>query len=582
MSASAAGAYLPVRPWWSYRHEAPPRDYYARREHAKHWRRRLMRLPERIRAHLYQRADALDDPRAGSDLVRRICDVLATAVLDDSEQALLERAQRLVILSSTQPSAAARALERYGIPVPHSRASTHRTIARRYASIAWWLKKLRRHHTRMCEEAYRVSGLVHQRAALYLSNEALAVYRNNCSRAADWREAMEAFNESTGELLDIARIYQGSLSHPRVRRAELMLQVRGLEEFATALGFSGASLTLTAASAFHPYLVEGRENPHCNLARATVLDAQRWLMLLWSRARARFKKESLVIYGFRVVEPHHDGTPHWHMLVFGSRSHLERLHQIVRETWLAEYAEERGAPQHRIKFELIDPRLGSAVGYIAKYISKGTDAHGSIAEAEDHEAPGKPVDAERIRAWCSIHGVRQFQFFQVARRGAWRELRRLKVETDSPDIERVRVHCNKPCDYCLYLAAQDWKVGSRDRLDVVDYSSIVGRPDASGRLRARLNQWGEIAPPQTVGIAAPADDTKIITRPDLWILLHKQTARFIGFSFGAQRPWTRGHNCNCDDVLALAEQMLASEAFQEWARGPPRDLYLKPDPVLGW
>ncbi|MFX9246739.1 replication endonuclease, partial [Acinetobacter baumannii] len=68
-------------------------------------------------------------------------------------------------------------------------------------------------------------------------------------------------------------------------------------------------------------------------------------------------------YGLRVVEPHHDACPHWHVLVFVRPEHAEVFAALMRSYALADSPNEPGAATHRFTVEYIDPAKGSAVGY---------------------------------------------------------------------------------------------------------------------------------------------------------------------------------------------------------------------------
>jgi len=58
--------------------------------------------------------------------------------------------------------------------------------------------------------------------------------------------------------------------------------------------------------------------------------ASEYLNHQWKKARTEFKRQNVNPYGFRVVEPQHDGTPHWHMLFFIEPDKLKALQQIIR------------------------------------------------------------------------------------------------------------------------------------------------------------------------------------------------------------------------------------------------------------
>ncbi|MBL1887440.1 replication endonuclease, partial [Klebsiella pneumoniae] len=115
----------------------------------------------------------------------------------------------------------------------------------------------------------------------------------------------------------------GSVANPAIRRCELMTRIRGFENICNELGYVGEFYTLTAPSKYHATTKAGYRNSKWN--GASPSDTQSYLTGLWARIRAKLHREEIRIFGIRVAEPHHDGTPHWHMLMFMLPEDVERV-----------------------------------------------------------------------------------------------------------------------------------------------------------------------------------------------------------------------------------------------------------------
>lgn len=321
-------------------------------------------------------------------------------------------------------------LQRYQLPEPESYQGELFGKVERVACRAWWVRQVRKAQLRAIDQTARDLRLVRKGGQIYASTEAVRLVGDQKRRNRALLETMEATNQH-GDTFTLAELADKSTSKPELRRNELMARISGFEEIAKNSGHDALFVTVTCPSRFHIFS-GNRENP--NHSGETVRDAQAYLVNVWARIRSKLARDGLRVYGFRVTEPHHDGCPHQHFLLFAEPAQVRAIKKVFRRWALMDSPNEPGAWRSRCKVVQIDPAKGSAAGYIAKYISKSIDgAHcgQDLFGTESGEAAG------RICAWASTYGVRQFQQIGGAGVGVWRELRRLRDEV-SGALESLR------------------------------------------------------------------------------------------------------------------------------------------------
>lgn len=318
--------------------------------------------------------------------------------------------------------------QRNGIEPPAGRNVTKQGKRARLLDSQWWRRAIRRYVARKVEGAAVTLGLVHRKAGIYASHETVARRVQQKKRNRALLESIIAMNDD-GQEYTLAELSDMGVSNPAIRRGELMTRLSGFDQLAVALGHAAEFYTLTAPSQFHARdSVTGRENPKYN--GATPKETQAYLCSVWAKVRAALHRRGVRMYGVRVAEPHHDGTPHWHMVIFTEPCHVATVREIFKRYALALDGSEAGADKHRFKAEAIDRKKGSAAGYLAKYIAKNIDGFGVGVETEE---TGGSMDAEkgaqRVDAWASCWGIRQFQQIGGAPVSLWRELRRMDAES---------------------------------------------------------------------------------------------------------------------------------------------------------
>jgi hypothetical protein len=438
---------------------------------------------------------------------------------------------------------------------------------RRMTDPLWWRRGLRKHHAKAVEGAAIAMGYVNKTRDIYVSNESLTRRGQQNKRNADAMEATTARNE-LGQEFTLAELAAKGTANKAIRRAELMTRISGFERIARDLGHAGLFFTITCPSRMHKWrTVKGgrvMENPRYD--GTTPRDAQSYLAKVWARIRASLKRQGIGIYGFRIAEPNHDGTPHWHLLVFHKLGAYETLRDTVRRYALQDSPDERGALVHRVDFKPIDWSRGSAAGYIAKYVAKNID--GYRVEKDLYGTDALETSA-RVEAWASTWGIRQFQQVGGPPVGPWRELRRVKelphgapahLEQAHNAVNKVAViegKENASVAWDHYCKAQGGVFCGRD------YRIKISKQEVEG-----LGRYGDPLPPKPIGLETtsletytpahmawmnpPGRATRVVhwfveSVRHVWEIVGRMGRaignRFIGTGAQPSAPWTRVNNC---------------------------------------
>lgn len=449
----------------------------------------------------------------------------------------------------------------------------------------WWKRQLYKFLYRAFEAVMRECGMVHRRAGLYVSHEAFKRFNQRKLKARAFFEQAEAICEETGESFVLAELWEHSMANPAIRRMELMARMRGFDEISRVHGHYGCMVTLTCPSRFHKKLSKnGKDNPKFD--GSTPRDGADYLQKVWTQIRANLGRAGIRIYGFRVAEPHHDATPHWHLLLFMEQEHKEAFRRVVAKYGCradraelglhyfetdkertAEAKRRQEAIWHesgkkislaklkaamktedefwenysfsfwkssrasaRVDFKDIDPAKGCAAAYLAKYVSKNIDGMTNSGESmgdDDEAEPGTSAaeTAKRVCAWAAEWGIRQFQQIGGVPVTLYRELRRVHVDAEDSLLYRA-VHAADQGDWGKFVAllgGDDCAFVKRADLPLAPYKEETDE----------RNQYGEEKAALLRGVVELETGEYLISREKEWTLKYG----------GSAAAWTRVNNC---------------------------------------
>ena len=454
----------------------------------------------------------------------------------------------------------------------------------RLLSAKWWEKRINRTWDRLQEHINIVLGKVRKGVSAYVSNATMKVVRERKRAMMRWLAESEVMNTQHDLVISMKDCWEASNANPVNRRNEMMVRMRGFEDYAEEQGHVGVFFTWTAPSRFHAWTQkhDGKTVENKRYEGATPRETCAYLAKLWTRARSYLKRWGVPVYGFRVCEPHHDGTPHWHMLLFMRPSDRNEVISTLQRYALTDDLQElvreiQGRPPFtditpRFDWKEIDPAKGDATGYIAAYIAKNID--GEHVDGDQESDTPADQGAQHACAWASWWGIRTFQQIGGAPVGVWRELRRIsnakkhgdlvgppKPVLQDPRFEAARFAADNGIFRC-YLHAMGGALATRAEHPIKlahlieeqanaygeDIKRLMGLHTARLGVRTRLTGW-EVVPAGTFEATKAAEGS----------------AWGVGAKSGdSPAPWSSDNNCTLLDPAAFADQLMA----EQWGLSP--------------
>lgn len=368
----------------------------------------------------------------------------------------------------------------------------------------WWRRQIKTQNRRRVESEMLRLGEVGQ-GRPYISNWGFARVEGDRAAAQKLMKQIRLVRMSDQLELPLADVSARTVANPAVRLAETIVRAKGLQELAEQEGKEAIFFTLTAPARFHarPSTAKGISEKWQQAGEPSPRDAAQWLQQTWARVRARWKKHGIDVAGIRVAEPHKDACPHYHMMVFCDMQDAQLIERIFRECALSDSPTEPGAQKRRCDAKRIDNRKGSAVGYLVKYLAKGLTGEGvgDDVDTSTESAESTGVDAvegaARVRAWASLWGIRQYQFFGIPPVGPWRELRRLREPVSEPEMEEARIAADRG-RYGEYLQCARKvalkvftmpRIGMRYGLETMRTVGVWVKDKLSSIVVTRKDQW---------------------------------------------------------------------------------------------
>lgn len=383
--------------------------------------------------------------------------------LTDLRDAAASRADRYAELGRAFGPAAALAVAglEYAAVIPGD------SVESRFARIidsTFWTRHYLRQGKRAHEFAYIRSGFVSGARELYVSDSTLNLYRTYQKAQAEYMASHFVVDRRPNHKGELTRRPLADLAKSsEAKRAKLWAFLSGIEQLSVEAGLSCALLTLTLPASFHANPTSGGDDFD---GVSTPRDGAQHLAALWNKIQRDLANKGIALSGARFVEPHKDGTPHWHLWIHYQESQLPTILAVIARYFPGDASKRVAAVRVRTVeadpfgklynkrdgsrfteyFHRFDPATGALVDVGSRFKAQAdlsvinrAYANGATYASKYAMKTLTPGDtSERVAAARWIWGMRGFQLFGVNRcLGAWDELFRAKEAPTDPAVKAL-------------------------------------------------------------------------------------------------------------------------------------------------
>lgn len=350
----------------------------------------------------------------------------------------------------------------------------------------FWRRAIRTTLLREREHFYLRLALLGRGRETYVSDAQLSTRLAQLRRQKQWLEETVLVprylvpGEANDGLLTLAKV----AASPRTRFAKLYTFVKAMDRLSQEAGLASAMVTLTLEPEWHPSPSHGKNTWN----GASPREGHRLMAARWQAILIALHKAGIGVSGLRVVEPHQDACPHWHVwLLYRPEAETDILAAVMRQfphKLKVRAPSRRGETAHagdvmfdsrgdaltgasrplthpkegaQVEVSKIDRSISSGASYAMKYLLKTVDGGEPLnkqvdlfgdAEQGDTSDDAKKArqakrkahqeSARRVDAYRSLWGINAGQLFGVARcLSAWDELRRLTTRPDDAMLCRL-------------------------------------------------------------------------------------------------------------------------------------------------
>ena len=361
-----------------------------------------------------------------------------------------------------------------GITIPGSSIETRMA---RLDDARYWRRAIRVRLMREREHFFMRLKLVGVRAEAYVSDLQLTTRLGQLKRQQEWMKQTVLVprylppSQQDKDLMTLDKVCKT----PSHRFNKLYAFVKAMDEIAQEEGLAAGMLTLTLEPEWHPNPSHGKS---CWNGRSPR-EAHASLAKRWQSILRDLHRYGIGLSGLRVVEPHRDGCPHWHLWLLYTPKHQQRILEVImryfpnklRLRLPTKKGEKTGSrdiifssgkalhdglgrcPKHpkegaQVELSCIDRAISSGASYAMKYLLKTVEAGDELNtqvgllpsnESEDVRNIRREQlksAAQRVDAYRALWGINACQLFGVAKcLTAWDELRSLN---EAPENEQLK------------------------------------------------------------------------------------------------------------------------------------------------